>query len=278
MSAHTGSSEEGSHGDGDAATELRFQQAQEELREQARYLRLLNEITHAASDEKDLQAMLKIAADRLGAILRADSCYITLWDEARQQTTPIASSSAARQVYPHVQVERGETTMTRSVLQTGQTLIAEDVSNTPYISPRIAALFEAHSMIGLPLIVGHQKHGVALIGFNQPHRFTPEEVARGEQAAAQIALAVAAVRLQNEVQRLVILDELTGVFNRRHLLTLGEREVKRAHRQHYPLTAIMFDIDDFKTVNDGYGYLIGDQVLRAVSRLCAQKVRTVDIL
>jgi len=174
---------------------IQRRRAEQEIRARQRYLTLLNEITLAAVEATDFQTMLQMLADRLGEILDADGCYITLWDEERQRAIPAAAYGPLRDVYPSIQVEPGEVTMTESVLRAERPLVAEDVFNSPYLSPRIAAMFPARSLLGLPLIADGQKLGAALIAFNEPHRFTPEEIARGEQAARQIALAVAKARL-----------------------------------------------------------------------------------
>lgn len=164
-------------------------------RRRARQMELLNEITLASLRVDDFREMLQLLADRLGELFEADGAFITLWDEAQQRTIPVAAYGHLRETYPAFRPEPGETTLTESVLRAGGTLAIEDVFNTPYLSPHIAALFPARSMLALPLIASDRKLGAALIAFNQPHHFTPHEITLGEQAAGQIALAVAKVRL-----------------------------------------------------------------------------------
>ena len=176
-------------------------QAEEALREHAFYLARLNDITQAAVGTLDFQTLMQTLADRLGELIHADGCYLTLWDEARQLPIPTAASGEMRENYHTSHALPDEATMTASVLRAGHALVAEDVFNTPYLSPRIAALYPARSVLGLPLIADGQKLGAALIAFNQPHHFTPDEIARGEQAAGQIALAIAKARLLDDVQR-----------------------------------------------------------------------------
>ncbi len=185
-----------------------------ELRQRERHLALLNDITRTAVGMLDFQDMLQTLADRMGELLDADGCYITLWDEARQTTLPAAASGPLRETYPSLCPEPGEVTMTTSVLRAGKPLAAEDVFDTPYISPRIAAQFPTRSMLGLPLIVGDQKLGAILIAFDQPHLFTPDEIARGKQAARQIALAVAKAQLLDETQRQLIFLEALHTIDR----------------------------------------------------------------
>ncbi len=161
------------------------------LEEQNRYLALLNEINRVAVGTPDFQNMLQALADRLGELFGSDGCYITLWDEEHGVPVPAAAYGPMRETYPTFQVQAGETTATESVLRLGRALAIEDVFNTPYLSPRIAAQFPTRSMLALPLMVGDQKLGAALISYEKPHRFTPDEIARAEYAASQIALAIA---------------------------------------------------------------------------------------
>lgn len=174
-------------------------QAETVLNRTARDAALLNDITHAALDTADLSAMLQTLADQVGTLLQADGSYITLWDEAHHRTIPAAAFGELRTVYPALTMLPDEPTLTASVLQAGHALAVDDVFNSPHISRRIAEQFPTRSLLGLPLISGGQKLGAVLIGFNQPHHFTPEEIALGESAAGKIALAVAKGRLLQEV-------------------------------------------------------------------------------
>jgi len=164
-------------------------------RQYARRMALLNEITRAALEVNDIQQMSRLLANRLGALFEADGAFITLWDERLQRPVPVAANDTIHDYYVQIRSEPGEPTLTEAVLQTGKVLAIEDVFNTPHLSLRLAALLPTRSILALPLIVEQQKLGAALIGFNQPHRFTAEEISLGEQAAAQIALAIVKTRL-----------------------------------------------------------------------------------
>ncbi|MBL8057476.1 MAG: diguanylate cyclase [Anaerolineales bacterium] len=171
-------------------------QAGQALRTRARQVALLNDITMAAIQPDDLPAMLQTLADRLGELLAADGCYLLLWDEARQLTIPMAAYGPMRATYRQTgRPLPDEPTVTAAVLRAGQPIVIDDVFNTPYLSQRIAHQFPTRSMLGLPLIADGQKLGAALVSFETPHTFSPAEVALGEQAARQVALAVAKARL-----------------------------------------------------------------------------------
>lgn len=164
-------------------------------RRHARQMALLNEITRTALGIDDLHEMLRLLANRLGELFEADGAYLTLWDKHLQRPVPVAANGELHERYVKVRVEPGETTLTASVLLERRVLAIEDVFNTPYQSRRIAALFPARSILALPLMVDQQKLGAALIGFNQRHQFTDEEITLGEQVAAQLSLAIVKTHL-----------------------------------------------------------------------------------
>lgn len=74
-----------------------------------------------------------------------------------------------------------------------------------------------------------------------------------------------------------ITDTLMGLYNRRYLDRRLEEEVARARRYRLPLSALLMDVDHFKTVNDTYGHQVGDLVLNFLGRLCQDALRQVDI-
>ena len=81
-----------------------------------------------------------------------------------------------------------------------------------------------------------------------------------------------------ELTRLATTDFLTGVWNRRRFMELGEAEVARVRRSGRCFGAVMMDVDHFKAVNDTYGHNAGDNVLRALAEACVDRLRNVDIV
>jgi diguanylate cyclase (GGDEF)-like protein len=84
--------------------------------------------------------------------------------------------------------------------------------------------------------------------------------------------------LRAEIARLAASDPLTGLANRRALTTALTREVARSVRTKEPLSLAIMDIDFFKKINDTYGHMAGDDVLRAVADVMAATVRDVDVV
>ncbi|HLF74112.1 MAG TPA: diguanylate cyclase, partial [Anaerolineales bacterium] len=134
------------------------------------------------------------------------------------------------------------------------------------------------SWLGVPLIVRDQLIGLLAIDSTEPHHFTSADIELASAFADHVAVAIENARLFNETQRLAITDGLTGLFNRRHFLELAGREFERARRYKRYLSAMIFDIDRFKNINDTYGHQTGDEVLRALADLCRDKLREADTL
>jgi diguanylate cyclase (GGDEF)-like protein len=73
-------------------------------------------------------------------------------------------------------------------------------------------------------------------------------------------------------------DELTGLLHRRRFVELAQRELDLARRNAAPLAAALIDLDHFKRINDEFGHEVGDAVLRAAARACAQALRGTDLI
>ena len=80
------------------------------------------------------------------------------------------------------------------------------------------------------------------------------------------------------IYKMTIVDGLTGVNNKRFLMETLEREIPRARRHQRPLALVMFDIDHFKHINDTYGHLAGDYVLKELAQLVKGRLRPDDVL
>jgi diguanylate cyclase (GGDEF)-like protein len=106
--------------------------------------------------------------------------------------------------------------------------------------------------------------------------FTHAERELFSYLTSQAAVSVENVDLHETVQRQAVTDELTGLFNHRRFQEVMDAEVERARRYDQEMGLIMLDIDNFKRVNDTYGHMQGDMVLREVARVLKQSAREID--
>ncbi len=96
--------------------------------------------------------------------------------------------------------------------------------------------------------------------------------------AAQVGLSIANIRLRDALRTQSVRDALTGLYNRRYLEEVLEREVRRAARAAQSLGVLMIDLDHFKTFNDTYGHDAGDAVLRETGAALTRGIRAEDFV
>ena len=82
----------------------------------------------------------------------------------------------------------------------------------------------------------------------------------------------------DQLRELAVKDPLTGLFNRHFLHVIAEKMIARSNRHQNPLTAVMLDIDNFKTINDSLGHIQGDQVIRELAALLKSQFRREDMI
>ncbi len=134
------------------------------------------------------------------------------------------------------------------------------------------------SWIGIPIFIQGEASMIFSLDSTTPYAYQKHHLTVLTMFASHAALAIQNAHLFAQIRALALNDELTNLPNRRYLFTMGEREVQRARRFEHPLSALMIDIDHFKRINDTYGHLIGDEVLRALATRCRNTIREVDII
>ncbi len=136
-----------------------------------------------------------------------------------------------------------------------------------------------HGGLAVPLEGGEGAQFGYLTVFTRTegHRFGEDDVRRLEDLAERGGPAIENARRFREARQLADLDALTGLHNRRYFHETLAREVARAHRYNRRLALIVFDLDDFKEINDRIGHLAGDAVLAEIADRVRDVVRSADI-
>lgn len=134
------------------------------------------------------------------------------------------------------------------------------------------------SLIVAPLILDGSVLGAISLEAKQQQAFSQRDLRLLASFAVTATAAIRNAQLHAEVQRQAITDHLTGLYNRRGLFELGDREVERAWRYNRTLATIMLDIDDLKTINDRLGHAIGDNAIKFVAGICQSNTRKIDVV
>ena len=189
----------------------RLEQLEKERQTHTKFLELLNEMTRIVLGASNLGSILKVLVEQIGRLFEADDCFFARWDDANAITIPIIAYGSLSDTYPQMRFEPGERTLTASIMEAGHPIDISNLENSSNINPKFASMFPSSSMLGLPLIVQGRKLGALILGYNKKREFAPDEIARAEIAAEQIALVLSKTQLLEEAHRQVA--ELTALHD-----------------------------------------------------------------
>ncbi|RJR21082.1 MAG: diguanylate cyclase [Nitrospiraceae bacterium] len=128
----------------------------------------------------------------------------------------------------------------------------------------------------IPLAFNNSRIGVLVIG--NINKYSPDERELFHYLGNQIAVALDNTIIHRRIQDLSITDPLTGLNNRRYLEIRLEEEWSRCNRLNEPLSIILADLDNFKSVNDTYGHDRGDEVLKNMAKIMQKHSRKEDVV
>ncbi len=132
------------------------------------------------------------------------------------------------------------------------------------------------SFMALPLIIERAVTGILRVHSPTPDRFSRTDLQQLELYAHQAILALENAQLFSKMNTLATKDGLTGLATHRAFQERIADEILRAARYHKTLSLVMVDIDHFKHVNDQYGHLAGDAVLKEIARILSRNCRETD--
>ncbi|MGA9390521.1 MAG: sensor domain-containing diguanylate cyclase [Candidatus Sulfotelmatobacter sp.] len=162
-----------------------------------------------------------------------------------------------------------------NILGNSRTSIEKDLGNAP---SGVKFFEETASRLCIPLVSFGQTLGVLALDSSQTDAFREGDQQSLESVADICATAIQNAHYVDRVKQLAYLDGLTGIFNRRFFELRILEEIERAQRYKTGMAVIMADIDQFKKLNDEFGHVLGDEVLRQTSSLFHQQLRKVDVV
>ncbi|TMG48654.1 MAG: diguanylate cyclase [Chloroflexi bacterium] len=246
--------------------------AEEEVASTSRELSILSELTPEFHTILDLQQLLDRTLVVLERAVPGASLTIMLHDQQSDELVSRAVAGAWMTVDSpsRVATDRG---ISGWVFTHREGQIIDDVRADPrYIGdPRV------RSELVVPLVSRGQAVGVLVLSHPAVAAFSKRDLTLMETVGAQIAAQIEVAELHERLKRAANTDALTGIHNYRYFYDRLEEEVARAERHQSPLAVAFFDIDELKKVNDTYGHLAGNEVLRVLGQTITERVRTEDV-
>ncbi len=260
---------------GRVAASMEKQYLVEQLQKQERELTLLNRVAFVVTSSLDMREVFQRLSLELQRVIPLDFAGVAIVDGDRVKFQALFGEVAAQDLADMSHSIQG--TATEWVIKHRQSTYQVDLQaatsfwpDTHYVREGIRAL------VHLPLIVRDQVMGTLLVASRSPQAYQDEDVRLLEQVARQIATPVENALLYSRAEQRSRIDELTGLFNRRHFEERIKEEVARHSRHDSVFTLLMVDLDAFKAYNDMYGHPSGDKLLKFVASLIGYAVRDSD--
>lgn len=261
-------------------------QARAEARSREAMMDILREVTMSISSAEIYQILVR----RVARGLNISKCSIILAGPSDSTGTVAAANENPNLRSLEVDLKRYPEIL--ETLDRQAMVLVQDVTTDP-LYHGIRAEWEADGMIvptksvvSIPFSLRGQLAGVFFLRTTAQDPPLNEADARFAQQVITAAVSAlekahdveAAVASREEMQRLAELDPLTETYNRRALTDRLAVEMDRANRFSTVLACLMIDIDNFKEVNDTYGHLVGDRVLRQFASMLQREQRAMDLV
>jgi diguanylate cyclase (GGDEF)-like protein len=238
--------------------------------EKSRHLTLLNNVSRHAIATLNVEQMLARIAEELELGLSYDHIGIGLADYDAKEIVVRAEAGRRREALGR-RVSFGDG-LIGDVARTGEPSSGSAPDGSPFL------LEGSVSGLALPIMYADELLGVLYLETSEEHEFTEEEHQLLRTLADLISGALHNARTLQKAQEQAITDGLTGVKTHRYLMEALSSEWRRATRMGRPFALLLMDLDRFKFVNDHYGHLEGDVVLRRVGRLLEEHCRRSDVV
>ena len=242
-------------------------------------LNTFNEIGKALTSTLDLKEVLNIVMEKISETLTSKNWSLLMIDEEKDDLYfEIVVGEGADNI-KDVRLKLGEG-IAGWVAQEGKPVLVLDVNKDPRFSNKVdrSSHFETKSVVCVPMKSKGKCLGVIeLINEVEDGAFGEEDLLMLMILADYTAIAIENANYLKEVQELTITDDLTKLYNSRHLASFLDYEVERARRYDMHLSLIFFDLDKFKDVNDTHGHLIGSKLLQEVGSVIYTTLRKVDM-
>lgn len=250
------------------------------LLQQSREISLLSEFSLFLT-ASDIQKTCDLVAYRVGMLTNAKFIRRYLLNDERTLLKIVSGYNISDKYLEMLRDSYGfsvETTLPGITVKNKTSFIVNDINiDDRFARWRVIAQLDGYSSyIAVPLLCSDRVLGVIDIFFEKANIFTDDLLALITTIANIGALAIENALFVSKFHQLSTVDELTSLYNYRFLMNTLRNEIEKSARYNYPLSYIMLDIDNFKTINDTLGHLKGDEVLKAVAEGLKSNLRKTD--
>jgi diguanylate cyclase (GGDEF)-like protein len=224
-------------------------------------------------------AMCEVILDAMSRGVRAQTAAIAVMDPSERRLRIVATRGYPLLLVEHVRIEPGVGVI-GEVYRVGKVMRVGGDADAP-IGRKPRLRHRTNSFVGIPIATSDEVLAVACVTDREDDQpFSHADVSLLRALAAPAALALAQARATERAEmyaHAAAIDPVSGLFNRRYFHVRIDEELQRAKRHQTPLSLLMLDLDDFKAINDSFGHLAGDLVIKETAEIIRQSVRAFDV-
>ncbi len=242
-------------------------------------LNTFNDIGKALTSTLNLKDILNVVMEKISELLRPKNWSLLLVDEEKKELYFEIVVGKGIESIKDMRLKIGEG-IAGWVAQESKPVLVPDVSKDSRFCDKAdeTSDFVTKSIVCAPMRSKGKCLGVIeLINKFENEPFGEEDLLMLMILADYTAIAIENANYLNKVEELTVTDDLTGLYNSRHLYRFLDYEVERTRRFKMSLSMIFFDLDKFKDVNDTHGHLIGSKLLKEIASVIKTILRKVDM-
>ena len=247
-----------------------------------------DEVTH-----RQINDLLVLIQDLTSRVIRSESvsdlfgrAFATLFRCIRFDAAAAVMIEQNLELY--ISTRDGAASLVSDPLVTKIRTTLERLIPVSFSSTEVVVMREAHDLpaggrVGLVhdafTLLEHERRaaGLVLISRNEPE-FDERERQILAIFATQVSILLDTIRTRQQIANLADTDDLTGIWNKRYFRRQLPQEIERSRTFNVPLSLLLFDIDEFKQINDSFGHVIGDVVLSELCGVVRETLRPTDVL
>lgn len=251
----------------------RHVELEEELVKRNRLLMVINSISTVFIYSDEISSIFDKLIEKIRLVTDLEICWIMLKPDDSPRIRGAAGISRVFRIKLESGALEGFHQMAMSLSEPFYVLEAEDLNKYPLITSE-----GIEFLVAQPLSFGAKRAGVLAMGSRRPVQMGFDLASLIQLVGNHVSLVAEKVRLYEEAEYLAVTDALTGIFNLRYFYDSMAIETARAKRYGTHFSITIFDVDDFKAINDTFGHQAGDEVLKKIAQVIKAISRGSDIV
>jgi len=229
----------------------------------------------------DANKLVDFIVNKTTEVLEAEKCSLLLLDDNKQELCVRGRKGTYNDAVGQHRIKMGQP-IAGLVAQEGEPVLVKNIEEDSRFARPVGASYKTRSFMCAPIKINYTLKGVMCVADKKSGdaqaSFSDLDFKVFCMIVRQVAVALENAQLYRELNYLAVTDPLTELNNFRYFTQCLDHEIHRAVRYANALCLLMVDVDNFKLVNDHYGYLEGDILLKKVGQVLKRMTRKVDIV